>query len=238
LCLAGQEGDVVFDQHNFLRQVPESSDEENEDFEAGEEDLGSDQNRVRFVGKSVRERILDIRPSSRKDHVQLLRTIYDSSDKELSMNELSRQTGIRPQNIHARLRRLEDIGLLARRKRNGKPNALGRSTKEYIYCIPSDIPLDEIKEFLNNENQLENQAPNPSTEKPIEKVIKTMEAQADASPKEIDSIASKEPVSSKNASLAEILIKKLPEFDPSWNEEMQAKWFASYERLIALGDRE
>lgn len=241
-CLAWQEGDVVFDQHRFLQQSSETAISTEKSFEVkGEPVIQSDQEPSKFSGKSVQERILDIRPSSRGDHILLLRVIFDSPDKELSMNELSCQTGIKPQNIHNRLRRLEEIGLLVRQKRNGQANSLGRGTKEYIYCFSPDIQLNEMSAFLEDEKRGEGYVSVTNTVYSAIKAAKPMQAKSDVPVETVSLIASQKPnipqQSASKDSLAEILIKKLPEFDPSWNEEMQAKWFASYERLIALGGK-
>jgi|GEM_PF-4513586 len=38
----------------------------------------------------------------------------------------------------------------------------------------------------------------------------------------------------RKPSTTEILIDRLPEFDPGWSAEVQAKWFDSYQRLTSL----
>lgn len=39
---------------------------------------------------------------------------------------------------------------------------------------------------------------------------------------------------SRKPNTTEILIDRLPEFDPNWSAEVQAKWFDSYQRLTSL----
>ena len=34
---------------------------------------------------------------------------------------------------------------------------------------------------------------------------------------------------------AEIMVQKFPNFDPSWSEALQDKWFTAYERLLKTG---
>lgn len=38
-------------------------------------------------------------------------------------------------------------------------------------------------------------------------------------------------------SVANKLLDKFPQFDPSWGPDIQAKWFEGYSRLLALGDK-
>ena len=37
-------------------------------------------------------------------------------------------------------------------------------------------------------------------------------------------------------SIATQLLEKFPAFDPSWNEDLQSKWFDGYQRLLAMGE--
>lgn len=37
--------------------------------------------------------------------------------------------------------------------------------------------------------------------------------------------------------IATQLLEKFPEFDPSWPDEIKAKWFEGYERLLNMGDK-
>ncbi|WP_148297903.1 MarR family transcriptional regulator [Synechocystis sp. PCC 7509] len=40
---------------------------------------------------------------------------------------------------------------------------------------------------------------------------------------------------SNSSTLAELLISKIPEFNPSWSEDLQLRWLAAFEQLIKLG---
>ncbi|MGO8053514.1 DUF5343 domain-containing protein [Rhizobium leguminosarum] len=40
------------------------------------------------------------------------------------------------------------------------------------------------------------------------------------------------------SSVAETLLNKFPTFDPAWPDEIKAKWFDGYERLLKLGEKD
>lgn len=42
---------------------------------------------------------------------------------------------------------------------------------------------------------------------------------------------------SNTSSLARTLLDKFPTFDPSWPDEIKAKWFDGYERLLTIGEK-
>jgi len=37
--------------------------------------------------------------------------------------------------------------------------------------------------------------------------------------------------------MASQLLEKFPTFDPTWPDEIKAKWFEGYERLLGLGEK-
>jgi hypothetical protein len=38
-------------------------------------------------------------------------------------------------------------------------------------------------------------------------------------------------------SVSDQLLAKFPDFDPSWTDELKTKWFAGYEKLLAMGEK-
>jgi predicted transcriptional regulator len=171
----------------------------------------SDTPAIQASDTNLAQRLQKIRPSSRTDHFKLVRLIAQSGP--LTMNDLASTTGLRPQNVHSRLRRLVQLKVLVRIK---------EAAQEFNYHLARDITKDAVEAFGAN---IEPVRP------PIQEVSTEMTRKPTSFHHEVSE-------QSKSFDLAKTLAEKMPSFDASWSPEVQEKWFASIEsieRIAALG---
>lgn len=173
---------------------------------------------------TLRERYLSIKQGSKTEYAILLTLIRRAG--ELSMNEAASLKGVAPQNIHVKLKRLEDKGLLAREKRAGRQNI-----KEYQYFLAEDIDPNELQKLTGddlppeiNERLQQLLAGTPiDVAKPVDRI----ETVRPIMPKDQET----QRLSFLPKTVADQLLNKLPDFDPTWPEDMQNRWMASFEAI-------
>ena len=160
---------------------------------------------------------------SKRDYDILLTSVRRAG--KLSMNEVAFLKDATPQSVHVKLKRLVECGLLKREKEVGRQNiseyqyflAPGVDPNQLQKLTGDDLP-DEINERLRA--LLEGDYSEPSKSK----------SRIEVSPSTSDSQkSSSRPPQPKSA--ADLLISKLPDFDPAWPEEMQNRWMASFEAI-------
>lgn len=146
--------------------------------------------------------------------------------RQLSMNELSFIFDVPPQNIHVKLKRLLKYGLIEREKREGR-----KGVREYQHFLASDVDPAELQALTGDDlpstvrDRLQNviqgkliQVHQPTSGR-VETTLPTTESQ--------ESIFQ----SPQAKSSADVLISKLPDFDPTWSKDMQNRWMASFEAI-------
>ena len=144
----------------------------------------------------------------------------------LSMNELSFIFNVPPQNIHVKLKRLLKYGLIEREKREGR-----KGVREYQHFLASDVDPSELQALTGDDlpstvrDRLQSviygepiQSHQPISDR-VEAKLSTTERQ--------ESIF--QPPQAKSS--ADVLISKLPDFDPTWPKDMQNRWMASFEAI-------
>lgn len=152
--------------------------------------------------------LAQIKTSSRRPHIELLQFIAKSGKATLAQSANAAQAS--RQTTHSRLEKLRELGLLQR----AKPKDSGAT--EFFYFLPPSISADEI-----------------------DKLMSELEPPKSGSHEPMSSTSSKPLPNSKlpSASLSQELIRKLPEFDPNWPDNLKERWFASYERLLNIGEQ-
>lgn len=146
--------------------------------------------------------------------------------RQLSMNELSFIFDVPPQNIHVKLKRLLKYGLIEREKREGR-----KGVREYQHFLASDVDPAELQALTGDDlpstvrDRLQNviqgkliQVHQPTSGR-VETTLPTTESQ--------ESIFQ----APQAKSSADVLISKLPDFDPTWSKDMQNRWMASFEAI-------
>lgn len=163
---------------------------------------------------SVQSALEQLRPNAIKSHVELLFNL--AKNEELSMYQAAELSGSRPQTEHGRLQKLHQFGLLSRTKKlnpDGKPRI--------HFSIKRGISLDEISELAHKYGISSNQSQDSSTSAIL---------------MHPDSSDNQQRQSAKQ-SATEMLVARLPEFDPSWPQEVKQSWFESYQKLIEMSQK-
>lgn len=173
---------------------------------------------------TLRERYLSIKKRSKSDYNNIL--ILVAKAENLSMNEAAFLMGVVPQNIHVKLNNLVALGLLSRERKQGRQNV-----KEYQYSLASDIDSHELQELTGDDLP-------PEINERLQQLLSAVPVNMTQPIGHIETIQTPIPKaqelhhkSSLPDSIADQLLAKLPNFDPTWPEEMQSRWMASFEAI-------
>ncbi|WP_348254085.1 helix-turn-helix domain-containing protein [Leptolyngbya sp. AS-A5] len=170
--------------------------------------------------RSVAEAIQRIKSGYRQPHLRLLAEVVRL--EEVSTNQLIALTGQSKQTTHSRLEKLREVGILDRQRRNTG------NASEYVYFLAPGISSAGVLEILRNENldSFEFTSPSDNLDKQTE--VKEM-----ASP---SSQPTNEVSGKFQSSRFDKLAERLPEFDPTWSDDLKQKWFTWYDRLLSAED--
>ena len=168
---------------------------------------------------SVSNFINTLKRNAAEEYIKLL--VYFVRYKELTMRQAETATGELRQTNHGRFNRLREADILDREKKRSTEGKL-----EYHYFLSSRVSKDEIvleAEKRNVSIADEVKSENHNSEA-IAKTIMTDSNLSAAIP------FTQEP----RPSATELLLEKLPEFNPTWPEEVQAQWLKSYQQLLDM----
>ncbi|MBT9314132.1 hypothetical protein IXB50_01680 [Leptothoe spongobia TAU-MAC 1115] len=163
---------------------------------------------------SVRSAISKLRPYALQDYVQLL--LIFVAHGELSMRQAAELSGDAPQTQHGRFTKLTSFGLLKRERKRSEDGIL-----EFHYSLVPGVSSDEIVELAREHNISTNQSNESSTPE----TVMTSDSKANQLPEK------------QRQSATEMLVARLPEFDPSWPQEVKQSWFESYQKLIEMSQK-
>lgn len=161
---------------------------------------------------SLENQLSKFRADNRRKYVKLLVTINQHG--RLSVRQYAEATGEKPQNLHGCFSRLEKFGTLQRSQMWGKT---GR--QEYYYGLSPNVHESEIERLAKIYSV--------STSEPRETELdmqKTMPHETTSAEQE----------QKPQVSTTDVLVSKLPEFDPTWPQEVKESWFKSYQQLIDM----
>lgn len=165
--------------------------------------------------RTVKDRLSPARASTRKSYVHLLALLLQR--KELTISQAAEIFGEKHQNQHGRFSRMAKFGLLQREMKHGPSGK-----REYYYSLSPDIPADEIKALAEEYDiSLDGAILSKTIKEP------TMSSQHIT----IDTDRKTE------SSTTDLLVSKLPEFDPTWPQEVKESWFKSYQQLIEMAKK-
>lgn len=179
---------------------------------------------------STSEALNQIRAANRQSHLQLLKLIIDN--EQITISQVVKRTGRKVQTVHLQIEKLRKLGLIERLKRSDG------GTKEFIYFISPQVNKEELASYIASE------LPRDDTQiKADTRALSTTKDEVKAEITEMlnqtASTSSNQP--SKNTSddsvvWARLLLEKFPDFDPSWSEDVQTKWFEAFDRLMKMGE--
>lgn len=134
---------------------------------------------------------------------------------ELTVRQASELFGEQPQTQHGRIMRLLEENLLMREKKRS-----GDGSMEYHYRLSQYASSGEVLGLAKSHRI--------STSKQLVNV--------EATTSEEMTITNTPAQTGKNsqASATELLVNKLPEFDPTWPQEVKESWFQAYQQLIGM----
>lgn len=146
--------------------------------------------------------------------------LHFAQNEEITMKQAEEITGELRQTNHGRFKRLVEAGILLRDKKRSAEGKL-----EYHYFLSPEVSKDEIAAEASRRNisiNGETQENNHNLEVPTE----TMTDSKLPAPAQLGQRL--------RPSATELLLEKLPEFDPTWPEDVKASWLKSYQELINM----
>lgn len=156
----------------------------------------------------------NIRAHAIKSFIQLLLLFVEHG--ELSMRQAAGLSGDAPQTQHGRFKKLVQFGILQRERKRSSDEKL-----EFHYFLAPAISQDEILEMAHEYNLIAEPAFDSSNSE--------TEMTSDSSANQL--------TKKKHQSATEMLVSRLPEFDPSWPQEVKQSWFESYQKLIEMSQK-
>ncbi len=140
-----------------------------------------------------------------------------TAEESVVVADLSQRLNETRGNIHTSLQQLIKLGLISREERTTK---YGR---EHVYFLVPEVSKEELIDALDR------------AKAEAQGIIGQIEDADDLDLLPSDRMqGSGDAVISRRPNTIEILVSRLPEFDPSWSAEVQAKWLESYQRLIEI----
>jgi predicted transcriptional regulator len=179
---------------------------------------------------STIEALNQIRAANRQSHLLLLKLIIDNG--QITISQVVKRTERKVQTVHLQIEKLRKLGFLERFKRSDG------GTKEFIYFISSQVKKEELASYIASELPRDDTQIKADTSAPLT-TKDEVKAEITEMLNQTASTSSNQP--SKNTSddsvvWARLLLEKFPDFDPSWSEDVQTKWFEAFDRLMKMGE--
>jgi hypothetical protein len=165
------------------------------------------------INVSVKDFLESLKPRARRSHLALLAQFVHL--EEMTMRNAADISGDPPQTQHSRFTRLLDGNLLIRSKKRGADG-----TMEYYYRLSKYASKGEILALANA--------------KGIKSSIQPFHTATATDEMTTNTVVTMQTGNTAQASATELLVSKLPEFDPAWTQEVKAKWFEAYQQLISM----
>jgi len=170
--------------------------------------------------QSVVQFLRSLRKGTAPKYKGLLEHFFDHG--ELTARQASELSGDSPQTQHGRFSRLLERGFIEREKKDSAEGA-----REYHYRLVPSV-AEEIAELKRKSSQKEEaQAPTTSTE------VSVNTMKSEYSPTQATSADQAAKVVQPPSTI-ELIAGKLPEFDPTWEPEVQANWLQAYQQLLGI----
>ena len=178
-----------------------------------------------------------VRRSSRARYLQIM--LMASLSKGATMNEIAEKLEEKPQSIHPLLVRLLSREALTREKRGAEffyflSPQISREDVEAQFNAIADGSVDNML-LIHLDSDQETEHDQFETNQ-LDQALQVESSSKDD--RESEDIEMNQPTESKDTATPQLpRLPSLPEFNPNWDEKQQERWFALYEKIIALQER-